>query len=223
MLRHRDEPRRRDVAIFRSNPAQQRLEADDGAGRDIDLRLIMQRKLFIRDGKMQLLGENHFFIRRRLHVRVVELPAVFAGLFRKIHGIVHILENLVDGIAILRIHRHPDAGRQMEDFPEHFGFLAERLDNAVGDHGAVPPITALRQNHDELIAADPADKGIFPRFPTNPLAGLDDNGVAIGVPKCVVHRFEIIQINIQDAAGRLPGAGLLHRRLEPVIQMRPVG
>ena len=111
----------------------------------------------------------------------------------------------------------------MEDFAEHFGFLAECVDNAVGDHGAVPPITALRQDHDELIAADPADKGFLPRFPPDSFAGLDDNGVAVSVSERVVHRLEIVHINIQDAAGRLSGAGLLHCRLEPVIQMRPVG
>ncbi len=183
----------------------------------------MQGKLFIRDGKMQIVGQHHFFVRRCLHVRIIEFPAVLAALFRKIHGVVHILENLVDGVAILRIHRHPDAGRQMKMVVEYFDIPAQFPNDAVGGLGAELPVQASRQHHDEFIPADAAHKSDFARLPLDAFPRFNDNSVAVTVSERIVHGLEIIHVNIQDAAGRLSAARLLHHGIQPLVQMRAIG
>src|SRR3990172_6026789 len=66
-------------------PAQQRLRADNLAGPECDLRLVMQDELFLRDRFAQFGVEDQGFTSPQVHVRSVESENLSAIVFCSIH------------------------------------------------------------------------------------------------------------------------------------------
>src|SRR5205807_6961262 len=82
----RDEEGRRDEAALRMLPAHQRLDRDDAAAREIDLRLVMQLELLLADRRAQRVLQLDAVERLARHVGGVELEGIAAGVLDAVGG-----------------------------------------------------------------------------------------------------------------------------------------
>src|SRR6266850_4023529 len=113
LLGDRDEQRRRDEAALGMLPAHERLEADDGSGGEIDLRLVMQLDLLLADGRAQRILQLDALQRLPRHVRGVELEGVAAGVLDPVGGGVGVAQQAVEVLAVARIHARAHAERHV--------------------------------------------------------------------------------------------------------------
>ena len=99
-----DELRRPDVAVRRVVPARERLEADDLAGRDRGLRLIVDFQLVVLDRLAQLLRQDAALAHRFVHVGGEEADARAALLLGAVEREVGVGEQLARVFAVAREH-----------------------------------------------------------------------------------------------------------------------
>jgi hypothetical protein len=114
-----------------------------------------------------------------VHGRVVDQEPDVC-LFGQIHGHVGVLKQLSSVAAVLRVDRDPDARVQVEGDPADAEGLLQRRTELVG-HRAGPVSGCSRQQHRELVPAQPGDGVGFSEGPAQPLADLDEELVAVVV------------------------------------------
>ncbi|MEJ1976925.1 MAG: hypothetical protein WDN49_13295 [Acetobacteraceae bacterium] len=72
----------------------------------------------------------------------------------------------------------------------------------------------VRQQHGELVAAEPGRNVAFAQLALKPLGELPQERVARCMAEQVVHRLEAVQVEAEDGAGAA-GAQVVDRRLQP--------
>ncbi len=87
-------------AVPRAMPADERLDADDGAGLEVDLRLIVEDELVPRDRLAQVGLDGLALDGIGVHLGPEELIVIAPGVFRLIHGEVGVAQQ---GLGIRRI------------------------------------------------------------------------------------------------------------------------
>src|SRR5580692_5252769 len=90
-------------------PAYQRLDARDLAGPKVDLWLVVQQKLILRDGTAQVALENLSIARTPVHVSCIEQLAVATTVLRMVHRNIGILQQHLCIQAIIGKSRNSDA------------------------------------------------------------------------------------------------------------------
>jgi len=66
----------------------------------------------------------------------------------------------------------------------------------------IRPVTKVRQQDSELIAAKPCDRVSIANTTTDSPRGLYQQRVTLGMTECVIDLFEAIQIDKQDSERR---------------------
>ena len=103
-----DELARRDQALLRILPAQQRFEAVDGAGREVGLGLVVQKELVALERpaqpRIQLQAS-----RGLVHLRQIELIVVAPLLLRPVHRRIGVFQQQFRVAAVLRMNCDADA------------------------------------------------------------------------------------------------------------------
>ena len=179
-------------------PADERLDADDPACREVGLRLVVDDELADLDRPAQLPGERESGRIVRVLLRVVDGGAGVRVL-RHVHRDVRVLNEGVDVGAVLREGSDADAGRRLEREPVQVEGLLERLVDAVGEHGRLDHASVGVQDR-ELVAAQAGDDAPAAQC-VQPRAQLLQQQVAALVTECVVDLFEAVDVEQEDDGG----------------------
>ena len=113
-LRERDEVAGGNEPQLGMAPAQQRLDPDDPAARELDLRLIVQKKLVAREGAAQMALDGKALLPSRVHFRPIELIVVLAPVLGVVHRDVRVHHQRLDVAAIERVQGDARANRDEE-------------------------------------------------------------------------------------------------------------
>ena len=203
-------------------PADQGLDAGHLGGTDVDLRLELERHLAVLDRAPQLSGQRELADAVGVGLGAVDDEAGLAALGR-VHRDVGVLQELASGLAVVRVERDADADADLEDQAVDAERLGQRIDQALGHPARGREIGRARQQHRELVAAQPRH-GVDPaQRPLQPRTDLGQQQVAEVMPESVVDVLEAVEVE-QQHRHRHPGAlGGVDRHVDPVVEQGAVG
>ena len=159
-------------AALRIVPAHQRFDADDAAGGEADLRLVMQHELPLGDGAAQARLERQPLHGAALHVVRAELVRVAARFLGAVHRAVGVAQQRLRVGAVVGIERDADAGGDFDRRPGDRQRLLDRAAHFLGDVDRVLGLAQLGEDDRELVAAEArhgvvlADVGAEARAPS---------------------------------------------------------
>ena len=222
LLGERDENLRRNVAVLRVVPAQQRLGADDRLVGDADDRLIVKLERILLDRNAQCLFQRVLIEPVRGHVGIEELVGVAAKLLGAVHRHVGVLEQAFRIVAVVRINRDTDRRRHVDivllDLERRSDGFLKLLRDAIEHRGI---IEILDDDH-ELVASQPRQQVGFAQ-------GLRQRGgdaleqlVADAMPQSIVDVLETVEIDEHHADPSAAALGLCDRLGEPLLQQQSV-
>ena len=197
-------------------PPQQGLRSDHRRIRKPHLRLEIELELALRIGLSQL----EFQLPAGMHIgaqRVVKehglAAAVRLGLVK---GHVDVCDQLLDVGPVGR--RHGNAGARADE--DHragdLEWFLERLQHRPGDFRDPAGIAAIRNQHDELVAAEPVDAVAVADDGGPAVGNLLEESIAAGVSHGVVDLFEAVEVEQGDRCRR-GGCGRI--ALESFLQL----
>ncbi len=226
LFRERDELRRRDVAVPRQAPADQRLAADHAPVAQVHLGLVQDHELVALDRAPQLGLQHQPLDRRGAHLRREEAVAVAAVLLGVVHRRVRVADQVDDVVGVARAQRDADAAGDVELVLvelERPAELVEELARERADHGAV--VGRRREILDEqgkFVAGQAAEHGVARQLLVHPLGEDLERAVARGVAEGVVDLLEAVEVEV-DQRELAPGAARARDRLlQGVLELEPV-
>ena len=199
-------------------PAGQRLEADDLAGRDRSLRLVVDLQLVVLDRLGELLRKNAALADRLVHVRREEAGAGASVLLGAVEREVGVGEKLADVVPVARIERDADGQSDVERLAGEKHRLGEDFEQLVGEAGGRSGLIAAGLHDDELVAAEPGGELGMGEERGDARRGRLQQLVAGGVAVHVVDFLEAVEVDDHQreiAALRLHGGDVV---LQPVLE-----
>jgi hypothetical protein len=199
----REDDQRRDHAEGGVMPADHRLDLVDGAGSQVELRLIVQHQLVGVDRPAQLIGAAQ-------PVSIVDGRLIHGERLRSelraVHRTIRASHQRDAVIPVVRRDRdadaHPDPGADRVDGERALEGGTQTCRERAGPNGA-----GVGQDHRELITADPRQQiGVPQRTPQSRADSLEDV-IAGSVSERVVDLLEAIEVDEQE---RQLGAVLGH-------------
>jgi hypothetical protein len=156
-LGDRDEHGRRDDAQPRVAPAQQRLDPDEHATRQRDLRLVVEVELVARQRPAQGAFELEALHGAGAHGVVEHLAARLAQLLGAVHRGVGVGQQRGRARPAPALAQgEPDAGRHEAGLPVEVDRRTQRVGEALDDRQRLDFAGDARQQHAELVAAEAA-------------------------------------------------------------------
>ena len=195
-----DELHRHEQRPIRELPADERFEPDDGPGRELDDRLVVEAQLAALVDAAE--EGSEVAPRRRLRPErgTEELgPAARRGL-RGVHRDVGVAEEVVGRLAVGAAERDADAGGDHRRRVAQVERLAEGVGQADGDRQGAFLVPDVVEEDGELVAAE-AGRGVArPERGGDPhRRGRDEDVVAARVAEGVVEDLEVVEVDEQDA------------------------
>ena len=154
---------------LRMSPAQERLDADDLARRQVHDRLVEHDELVALEGPLEVALEREPGERGRVHARLEDLDAVLAVALGHVHRDVGVAQQLVGRLVARRQHRDPDAGVDEELLAALRERRLERGQQPLGDHGRRRRRGRVLDQDRELVAAHPGERVAVAERATQPL------------------------------------------------------
>ena len=222
ILGHGDEARGRNQALLGMGPAGQGLDADQGTGAQVDLRLVVEPQLVQLQGLAQLSLQQDALEGGVGHVLGIELVVVASPVLGAVHGGIGVLQQGLDRLAIAGIDADAHAGGDIELMGAQPQRRGEGLDEAVGLEGGLLPGGQVFRQHHELIAAEPGEGVILAHD------GLKTRGdglqqvVAQVMAQAVVDPLEAIQVDEDHRQNLGLPLGGLQGVLKPGAQQQAV-
>ena len=222
LLGERNENLRRNFAVLRIVPTQQRLGADDRLVGDADDRLIVKHELVFLDRNAECLFQRVLIEPPRGEIGVEKLIGVAAKLLGAVHRHVGVLEQAFRIVAVVGINRDADRRRHIDlvllDLERLSDGFLKLLRDAIEHRGVVE---ILDDDH-ELVASEP-------RQQVGCAQGLRQGGgdafeqlVADAMSQSVVDVFETVEIDEHYADPSAAALGLCDRLREPLLQQQSV-
>ncbi len=198
----------------------QRFDADDLPGADVDLGLEGAVEALFQDRKPQRLLQLGPRRRLAFHVAVEDREAALDLALDPVHGDVGVVAQHVVAAAVLGIEAGSDRGRgeDLEIVDEHRRL--EALQEAV-ERGREFDFAYDRiEQQQEFVAADPRQHIGGAQFRLQPLGELDQQGIAGGMAVIIVDVLEIVDVeeHQREAAG---GAVVRQDVVDPGFDHRP--
>jgi len=162
-FRERNELSRRQHAVLGMGPAQQGFHAGDLSGRQIHLRLVVQRELVARQCMTQAVFQGQPLERLHLHFLGEEAEIVLAVFLGKIHRHIGVLRQGVNvgvrqGVnvgAVIGKHGDADAGGGVALVTAQSHGCANRRQQFAGNFLDGAAVGGMLEDHDELVATEP--------------------------------------------------------------------
>ena len=155
-----DELGGRHHAALRIAPAQQRLDAAGPPAAKVDLRLVDEEELVVHQPPAHVGLELQPLLHARVHVRGVEAICVAAGLLRRVHRGVRLLDQRHRVHGVQRVDRHADRarerGRLVGEAERRLERVADPLQHGHDFEGRMRRVEA-GQDHHELVATQSRD------------------------------------------------------------------
>ena len=199
-LRNRDEFVRKDRAVSWMGPAQQRLDPDQTAGDEIDLRLICHRDLVERHRFVQSLLEGSTAPDFHVERSVEHLDAVPAFLLGPVHRNVAVAQQRADIVAILWTKGATDRNADEHPVADQRYRLQETVLDSLRQRQGTFRID-IGQPQRELVAAHPCHHRIAAQAGFQPLGNHSQQRVAGSVSQRVVDVLEVIEIEVEQRQG----------------------
>ena len=193
-------------------PAEQGLQADHGAARRLQLRLVVELELVAGQRRAQLALQRQALDRRGAEPAAVELEIAAALPLGMVHGEVGVLQQGLRIVAVIGEERDPDAGADHHRLLAQIERMVERREHPLGDPGRVLGPPELAEHDRELVAAEPGDR----RLRTVAALARDEIGAAQAgrqamreglqqavagvVAEVVVDQLEMIEVEEQHRA-----------------------
>ncbi len=219
-----DEDPGRDQATLRMAPAQQRLDAGDALGAQVDQRLIDEEQLVAAERRDEIDLQIEPLLGSGVHAGLKPHPAVLAGALGGVQRQVGVAHQLVRGA--LERHRDSHAGghRQRPGAVERrVKRPGERLADPVGDDLGHRVAPERLEQHDELVAAQAPDGVRAAGHAQQAGADLAQQVVAGGMPEAVVDALEAVDVDVQGRHRRLGPPRAQQHLLGAVDDQHPVG
>jgi hypothetical protein len=209
-------------------PAYQGLYACDPVRAHLDLRLIVEAHLAVLDGVMESGFVFHALLGEGLHAVLVTRHAATSGILGGIHGQVRIPQYQIERLAIPgktgNAHAAGDEVLQCLQAER----LLENFHDPPTDVFDLAPVSAIRNEHRELVAAESRHGIHVPDATCDTLTRNSEQSIADTVSFGIIHLLEPVKIDIQDVAGatdaRRPRYGLIKALPEelPIWQSRQI-
>src|SRR3954463_15982055 len=197
LLRERDEVEWHDEPAPWMRPAQERLESDDAAARELDDRLVVDDELVAFDRAPQVGLDLEPLDDRRMHARLERrVGAALAGALGAVHGHVGVAQEVLRVVLAVR---DPHARADEHLAPEHGERLAERGDHPFGDVRRAVRVADVAEQDGELIAADARGRVAPAQTVAQPARDVDEELIAGDVTEAVVDDLEAVEVEEQHA------------------------
>ncbi len=203
-------------------PAEQSLEAGDLVALQIHHRLVVKLEFAGRQRLAQVLLHDAAGLHLLVHRGLEETERAAAVALGAVQRKVGVSEQLVGSIAVARADGNADAGADHRLLAVDVIGLADPCDDLLRERGRVSGIRDRSLDDDEFVAAHPGD-GVGLAHQCAQAIGDDlEQLVAGGMTEGVVHRLELIEVEVMHGHHLLAvevGEGLL----EPFVQQHAVG
>jgi hypothetical protein len=204
-LGDRDEAHRRDDAVDRVVPAQERLDARDLPVVEGDHRLVDEPQLALVERLAQRPLQLQALDRLAAHRGVEDLAASLAELLGAVHGRIGVAQQRVRVDAFARrAAGDADARRDVARLALDDQRIAQGLGEPAGDAQRVVLADHAGQQHGELVAAEPRDDVVGAQAARQALGHRADQPVAGAVAERVVDDLEVVEVD--EEHGDAPGA-----------------
>ncbi len=226
VLGQRDEPVGSHDPAVREMPADQRLDPNHLGALELVDRLIeeleLSARILNRGAQVGFQLGPVFFA--HAHARVVEHETVLAGGLGGVEGEVGVAQQRV-GVGV-GTDRDPDADRTRGDLAPvvELDRLAQDLGEAVGEQVQRRLAVSQFAQHDELVAAEPADRVPLADRPPQPFSDGPQQLIPGRVAVVVVDVLEAVDVDEQGSGdGTQLGCRALDQLFGPVQDQRAVG
>ena len=205
-------------------PAHQRLDADDAAVGDVDLRLKNETEALLFDRSAEILGERDALTDLRIE-RVGEEPVSAPSIgFCAVECEVRVGEQNLWRHGIPVVQRDADAGAAPNDVACDRIRFAERLQQLGGKDGRFGRLADPGREHGEFIAAEPRDGVGFADIRAQAFADRDEELISDRVPERVVDVLEMVEIQVKHGeTGFRPPSRASHRLVQRFDEDAAVG
>ncbi len=199
-----DEPVRRDLAVLRIAPAQQRLHARDPVVAQAELRLKTQLQTVILDCVPQTGFQIQPVAQTAAHCRGIHGNRGRRAALRLVHRDVGMLEHGGNVVAIIRIDREPNARSRVEFQPLVLDRLLEHRAARLRDLNGQRPRQSMTQQNHEFVAPKASDRHVLEdasealHRPAELAGNVSQHGVSDAMAESVVDALEAVEIQIDD-------------------------
>ena len=216
LLGDRNEFAGRDHAALRMVPAHQRLDAGDAAVAERDLRLVVDAERPLGDGDLEVAFELLAVLQLLPELVGEEREAAAAELLCRIQREVGVHEQVLGVVGVDRIDGDAGAGARKDRGAVEIDRLVDARKDALGDAVDVLAGAGARQDHDELVAAEPDAEVRGAAGIAHALGGHDQHVVAGGVAERVVDLLEAVEVELQHGQPLAAPVRALDQRVEMV-------
>ena len=224
LLGDRDEDVRAEAAEARMIPAQQRLEAGDGAILQPHDRLEIDLDLAARERAAQIGLERQPVGALRAHARPEHLDAIAAAVLGVAHGDLGVLEHVVALGVQLRIEQgDADRGRQADLALGEGDRRRQRAAHGLGELHDMFGIGFGNDDDRERVAGNAGQRVLRLQQARQPARGRQQDRIAGGHADALVDLLEPVEIDAQNGRPPVVAAREGERGLQPVEEQFAVG
>ena len=222
LFRDRNELSRRDQAVIRVLPAEQRFDACEAARLGRDQRLVMQQQLVPFDGVEQRVLHRQSAARARTHLCAIHDEAVSAARLGLVHRRIGVLEQRLRFGARVRRDADSYGDGDVERLPIDRKRLFQRTQAALGDRHRRGGILKPGKEEHELVASPPCEGIAFSNARFELGSDELEQRVAHAVSERVVDVLEAVDVDHQHGEHRALAAGLRKPAGEALVEQEPV-
>ena len=203
-------------------PAHQGLEADHPAALHVDLGLVGQQELVVREAGLDPLADALFLL---LFVRLAgieEMDLAAAGPLGEEHRMLRLLQHDLGRLLALAHQRHADAGAQ----PRRAVLQPERMREPGQDllqQGLGMGRVVDEQQQRELVAPDPGDAGIVRHRGLQAARHLPQHCIPAHRAETLVDVAEMVEVEVADRQQALAVAVAHRRRIQLLERGHAIG
>ena len=178
-------------------PADERLGPHHLVGHHVDLGLVVQHKLVLRQGTLNLVHTLALRLDGRVRLHIEHVVTVFAGLFGQVHGLVGMAQQQIGVGIVLREQGHANAGRHLQGRASHLCNRSRCCMQQALQHGlAVRGLGQVHEHHHKLVTPHACQRIAFAQRFFHAFRQSHQQLVTHVVPVHVVHGLESVQIEV---------------------------
>ena len=222
LLGQRDEFHRRQKTAARMAPADERLDALDFTGVQVQLRLVEEHEFIVGQGLAQILVQLKAHDLTLLHALGIELVGISALFLGAVEGNVCISQQCIRVQAALWVYRNTHSGGNAVGLALNLEGLIKALFDLTQQVDDVINVVHLLLTEHELIAPGVGHQQAFVAETVQALGHFDEQFIPELVAEGVIERLETVQIQHHQgdlshlAVGNVQGVGQVFHK-EPTI------